>query len=182
MDLAWISRRAMKPEGIETIALLEKVEELSKMTDEIIGQVRRISSELRPGVLDDLGLVPAIVWKAQDFAKRTEIKCKVRADIGDVKPSRAVCTTAYRVLEEALTNVARHAEAKRVDVELDVEDGHLVLGIRDDGKGIAKESLSDKKSLGILGIRERARRHGGSATLTPGTPHGTELVLRLPVT
>lgn len=184
MDLAWIARRATEPKGIDAAvasgALLEKVTELASMTDAIIGQVRRISSELRPGVLDDLGLVPAMVWKAQDFERRTGITCVVEASSESALASRAEATTLYRVLEEALTNVARHADAKRVDVRLDEAEGELILRVRDDGKGIRAEDVHDRRSLGLLGIRERARRHGGSATFASVAPHGTEVVVRVP--
>jgi PAS domain S-box-containing protein len=182
MDLAWIARRANKEEGIARAVLLEKVGEMSGMADEIIAQVRRISSELRPGVLDDLGLVEAVTWKAQEFEKRTETPCTVRADLGALKPSREVATTVYRVLEEALTNVARHADAKRVEIYLENDAGYVVLRVRDDGKGLERQAMSDRRSLGLLGIRERARRHGGTASLEPVEPHGAELVLRIPVT
>lgn len=184
MDLAWIARRVTDPKGVDPAfvsgALLEKVTELASMADGIIGQVRRISSELRPGVLDDLGLVPAMVWKAQDFERRTGIACAVEASTESAHATRAEATTLYRVLEEALTNVARHAEAKRVDVRLDEGDHELVLRVRDDGKGIRPQDVHDRRSLGLLGIRERARRHGGSATFGPVVPRGTEVVVRVP--
>jgi PAS domain S-box-containing protein len=187
MDLAWIGRRARQPEGIATDALLAKLVELASLTDEIIGQVRRISSELRPGVLDDLGLVAAVSWKAQEFEKRTDIPCAAHATakIDARKVSRELATTVFRVLEEALTNVARHAEAKRVDVLLDEEADEgahwLVLRVRDDGKGILAEEVNDRRALGILGMRERARRHGGTATFARLEPHGTEVTVRLPL-
>jgi signal transduction histidine kinase len=182
MDLAWIARRANKPEGIGAPALLERVAELSSMTDEIISQVRRISAELRPGVLDDLGLVAAVTWKAQEFEKRTEILCAARSSVEGVPISPELGTTVFRVLEEALTNVARHAKAKRVDIRIDAKDGWLTLRVRDDGKGIRPEDLASGRSLGLLGMRERARRHGGTASFTPLEPHGTELLLKLPLT
>lgn len=182
MDLAWIARRTNEPGGISKDALLTKLSEMSGMTDEIISQVRRISAELRPGVLDDLGLVAAITWKAQEFEKRTDILCAAHASVEGVQTSREIATTAYRVLEEALTNIARHAGAKRVDIRLEADDGWLVLRVRDDGKGLSKEATVNRRSLGLLGIRERARAHGGTAVLSSIAPRGTELVLRLPLT
>lgn len=180
MDLAWIARRASDPKTLDPAALLDKATELALMADEIIAQVRRISAELRPGVLDDLGLGAAMAWKAQEFERRTGIICKVHPSAESARAGRAEATTFFRILEEALTNVARHAEAKQVDVRLDEADRELVLRIRDDGKGIRPEDVQDRRSLGLLGIRERARRHGGSATFVSVEPHGTEVVVRIP--
>jgi PAS domain S-box-containing protein len=181
MDLAWISRRALSAEGLSREALLDKVKDLSQSTDEIIQQVRRISAELRPGVLDDIGLVAALSWRAQEFEKRTHIVCTVQADVADEKLSRDVATTVFRVFEEALTNIARHAGAGRVDVRLEEHAGSLVLHVRDDGKGIEDDAIHDPLALGLLGIRERARRLGGTASFARATPNGTEVTLCLPV-
>jgi signal transduction histidine kinase len=179
MDVAWIGRRAKEPQGIARDALLGKLAELSEMTDEIITQVRRISSELRPGILDDLGLVAAVSWKAQEFEKRTEIICAATANVRS-PVRRELSTALFRILEEALTNVARHAEATRVDIELDEGEDGLVLRVIDDGKGITPENVSDRRSLGLLGVRERARRHGGAAEFMRRDPQGTEVIIRLP--
>ena len=180
MDLAWIGRRAG---SITKDALLGKVNELSRMTDEIINQTRRISADLRPGLLDDLGLAAALSWQAQEFQKRTGIECTVRvkADGIDALP-RDVSTTIFRALQEALTNVARHAGAKNVAIRLGQVDGWLNLVVRDDGKGIRPEHLSDPRSLGVVGMRERARRLGGNVAFDANTPDGggTKVSFRLP--
>jgi PAS domain S-box-containing protein len=180
MDIAWIARRARSPERLAVDVLLEKLDELSSTTDEIIREVRRISAELRPGVLDDLGLPSALAWQAQEFEKRTGIVCavKVRAD---EKLPRDVGTAVFRVVQEALTNVARHAEARRVDVELEQDQGDLVLEVRDDGKGLRPEDVADPRSLGLLGMRERVRRLGGTASFLRRPEGGTTLVFRLPL-
>lgn len=181
MDLAWISRRAISPEGIERPVLLEKVAELSALTDEIIGQVRRISAELRPGVLDDLGLAAALSWQAQEFEKRTGIVCAVDVSVAAEQFRRELSTTLFRIVQEALTNVARHADASRVELVLEERDGALILEIKDDGKGIRPEEVSDPRSLGLVGMRERVRRLGGSATFSPRSERGTAITFQLPL-
>jgi signal transduction histidine kinase len=181
IELAWIARRAQSAAGLDRDALVEKVQALSGMTDEIIDQVRRISAELRPGILDDLGLAAALSWQAQEFQERTHIACVVHADLADRPLSRDVSTTVFRVFQEALTNVVRHADARRVDVRLGEDGGALVLAVSDDGIGIRPEHVLDPRSLGLLGISERARRLGGTATFAAGAPRGTVVTLRLPL-
>jgi PAS domain S-box-containing protein len=180
MDLAFIARRADSTQGIAKEELIDKLRELSVMTDEIIGQTRRISSELRPGVLDDLGLAAALSWQGQEFEKRTGIPCTVRVDLSDDDLPRELSTTIFRGVQEALTNVVRHADAHRVDVVLEETDGSLVLVVRDDGKGIRAEAVNDPRSLGLLGMRERARRVGGSVTFAAAEGGGTTVTFRVP--
>lgn len=181
MDLAWISRRATSAEGIAPAVLVEKVSELSSMTDEIIGQVRRISAELRPGVLDDLGLVAALSWQTREFEKRTGIRCSLRVELPDEAVRSELSTTVFRVLQEALTNLVRHAQAGQVDVRLAEDDDALVLEVSDDGKGIRLEDIRDPRSLGLVGMRERVRRVGGSASFAPRDDRGTAITFRLPL-
>jgi signal transduction histidine kinase len=180
MDIAWIVRRSQAGQ-LEKPALLEKLGSMSTMTDEIIQQVRRISAELRPGVLDDLGLVAAIEWQAQEFEARTGTACTVRASATLPALDRSATTAVFRILQEALTNVTRHAEAKHVVVQLWESGGWLALEVQDDGKGISPEAARGRKSLGLLGIRERALRLGGNVSVTAATPRGTLLSLRVPL-
>jgi len=175
MDLAWLARRTTGQEP-----LLEKLRAMSEATDEIIQQVRRISTELRPGVLDDLGLLAGIEWQAQEFEGRTGTLCTVESNLGDAKLPRDVSTAIFRIFQEALTNVARHAEARHVGVRLDLADDVLDLEVRDDGKGITHAQAGNPRSLGLLGIRERARRLGGRATVAAGTQGGTVVSVRVP--
>ncbi len=180
MDVAWIARRARSAEGLAVASLLAKLEELSSTTDEIIREVRRISAELRPSVLDDLGLSAALAWLAQDFEKRTSIPCAVRVRADERLP-REVATAVFRIVQEALTNVTRHADARRVDVGLEQDGGALVLEVRDDGKGIRPEDVTDPRSVGLLGMRERVRRLHGVASFTPLRGGGTALAFRIPL-
>src|SRR5262249_26030581 len=116
-ELSWIGRRVGE-DPIPGEAISDKLRTLTKMTDEVIDTVRRISAELRPGVLDDLGLVAAVEWEVQQFERRTGVSCAVRADVDDARLGREVSTAIFRILQEALTNVARHAGASRVEVTL----------------------------------------------------------------
>jgi PAS domain S-box-containing protein len=182
MDLSWITRRATSPGGLSREDLVEKVKSLQQMADEIIAEVRRISSELRPPILDHFGLAAALSWSAQELEKRTPIACGVRSDLAeDRQLDRGLASAVFRVFQEALTNVVRHAGAARVDVHLLEDAGALVLEVRDDGRGISPAQIDDPRSLGLLGIRERARRLGGTATIARGAGRGTVLTLRVPL-
>jgi PAS domain S-box-containing protein len=178
MDVTWILRRSQKTEA--SAAIVEKLEGMSRMTEEIIDQVRRISTDLRPGVLDDLGLVAALEWQANDFEQRTTIPCVFDANVPDVRYERNLSTAVFRIFQEALTNVARHAEATRVNVRLGHDEKCLFLEIEDDGKGITAEAISSTTSLGLLGIRERVRRFGGTVSVSGEPGKGTRVALEIP--
>jgi signal transduction histidine kinase len=181
MDLAWLARRVSGDGVTEKAALVEKIGVMSQTTDEVIQQVRRISSELRPGVLDDLGLLAAIEWQAQEFEERTGTVCTVDSNLAESAVGRELATAAFRIFQEALTNVARHASAKQVDVRLLREGGTLRLQVRDDGRGITPTELRDPRSLGLLGMRERARRLGGTVSVAAATDGGTVVSLSAPL-
>jgi len=182
MDLAWIVRRASSPAGLAREPLLAKLGELLGQADQIIAEVRRISAELRPGILDDLGLDAALVWAASEFERRTQIACIVRTGLADdERVQRDVATAIFRVFQEALTNVVRHANAHRVDVWLEETRDALELRVHDDGVGIHDEAIADPRSLGLLGIRERARRLGGEVSFRRGDAGGTVVTLRVPL-
>jgi signal transduction histidine kinase len=181
MDIAWIVRRSTSESmHLTRDGLLEKLGAMSKMTDEIIQQVRRISAELRPGVLDDLGLVAAIEWQSQEFENRTGTVCVVDADPMERPLDRHASTAVFRIFQEALTNVTRHAEAKHVDVRLECRAEALSLTVKDDGKGITAEAARSPRSLGLLGVRARARRLGGSVEITGAPGSGTTVSLCVP--
>jgi signal transduction histidine kinase len=181
MDIAWILRRAEATSKIEAQSLVDRLRGMSSLTDQTIQQVRRISAELRPGVLDDLGLVAAIEWQAQEFEQRTGTACSVQCRGAEAVVDRQVSTAVFRIFQEALTNVTRHARAHHVEVRVDVRDDALCLDVRDDGAGISPEAASSPRSLGLLGVRERARRLGGRVSVGPVLPRGTLLALRLPL-
>ncbi len=163
-------------------ALLERLGAMASLVDQTVQIVRRISTELRPAVLDSLGLAAAVEWQAQDFERRTDIRCVFRSTLDEEPIAREVATAAFRILQETLTNVARHAEAGWVAVNLGLEDqAWLALDVTDDGRGISKEALASSKSIGLAGMRERALLLGGHVQVEGRPGQGTTVRVRLPV-
>jgi PAS domain S-box-containing protein len=181
MDLAWLERRISRVDAPPEPELRGRITAMSDLIDETIKRVRRISSELRPGVLDHLGLVAAVEWQAKEFEKRMGTACVVRSNVENVDLARDASTGVFRIFQEALTNVARHAAATRVDVELDRHGNRLKLVITDNGKGIRQSAAKSPTSLGLLGIRERARRMGGEVEVCAAQSGGTRVSLALPL-
>jgi PAS domain S-box-containing protein len=175
MDIAWIGRRANANRELDG-----KLAEMSRMTDGMIQEIRRISAELRPVVLDDLGLAAALEWYASEFGERIGIPCNVRVDLGDAILERDLSTAAFRIYQEALTNVARHAAASCVDITLRMDASNLRLEIADDGVGLP-QSTKRPGSLGLVGMRERARRLGGECVVSRREPKGTIVTLLVPI-
>ena len=138
-----------------------RADETRELIDELIGHVRQIAADLRPGVLDDFGLPTALEWQAGRFTDRTEIACRVEDATGDADIPDHIATSAFRIAQEALTNVARHAEARSVTIALRADDERLVLSVRDDGRGFDPDAVAGKGSLGLVGMRERALAQGG---------------------
>lgn len=176
IDLSSLLRElpaADKPQAKKTSAIL-------KLVDESIRTVRRISTELRPGMLDDLGLVATLEWAGEDFQARTGTACRLDLPRNDIAVNPEQATAIFRIFQETLTNVARHANATAVEVRMVKDAGGLTLEVRDNGKGIPVERLTATKSLGILGMRERAMLLGGELTIkgTPGS--GTTVKVRIP--
>lgn len=180
VDLAWIARRATA-DNLPRELLLEKLTGLGEIADELIREVRRISTQLRPAILDDVGLDAALAWQADEFERRTKIVCRVQSGLADdQRISRQVATVVFRVFQEALTNVVRHAHATRVDVRVEETSTGLLLLVCDDGVGIEPDRIENPRSLGLLGMRERARRLGGTVTVERRRPRGTAVTLELP--
>jgi PAS domain S-box-containing protein len=178
LDVAW-AHSHHPPEPVQSKERL--ADALARITG-AMDVVRRIATELRPAVLDDLGLVAALEWQAQQFARLTNVRTTLDLPPSDPVLSNDARTTVFRIVQEALTNVARHAAAKAVHLELRVEKDKVLMIIRDDGRGITTEELSDRRSLGLLGLRERAMTAGGTLTVRGRTRRGTEVVLTLPGT
>ena len=151
------------------------------LTDTTIATVRRISAEPRPSVLDDLGLFEALEWQSQQFQARTGILCNCECDADKVDLSQEQSTAVFRIFQEALTNVLRHAKATSVDVRIQTGGGQLVVSLRDNGRGITEEEKSNAYSLGLLGMRERAELIGARLEIDGVDGKGTELKLRGPV-
>jgi len=154
--------------------------ELRARVDETIHNVRRISSELRPAILDDLGLVAALEWHLEEFEKRTGIRCAFKAPPQRFEVDPDLAIALFRICQEALTNVARHAEATAVRLVLAKARDHVVLEVRDNGTGILPAALTDVKSLGLLGMRERARAFGGEVVIHGARGQGTVVRVKIP--
>jgi PAS domain S-box-containing protein len=182
MDLALVSSRVRNGGGgITPEALQERLRGMSQLTEDTIERVRRLARELRPGVLDDLGLEAAIEWQAQEFETRTGIACRVHSRLGDLKLPRPLATAFFRTFQESLTNVARHAGARQVEVGLHQKGNRLTLEVSDDGRGITEEAVAGAKSLGLVGMRERARRLGGQFAISGSRGQGTTVTLSVPL-
>jgi signal transduction histidine kinase len=176
IDLASLMRTLRADQEKE----LEKAESILRLLDQTILSVRRIATELRPGILDDLGLVAAVEWAAEEFEARTGTRCRLDLPDGDIVIDPERTTAIFRIFQETLTNVTRHAEATQVEGRLGREDGNIVLEVRDNGRGIGPEQLSAGRSIGILGMRERALLLGGELTISGNPGEGTIVRLRIP--
>lgn len=159
----------------------EKVKSIRGLIDVSIQTVKRVSTGLRPLVLDELGLCPAIEWQAGEFQRRTGIVCEVDIEPDYPKFDQEISTALFRIMQEALTNVVRHAGAKRVSVRLRVEGEGVVLKVEDNGKGIGREKVHSPHSFGLIGMRERARAYGGAVEITGSPKRGTTLLVTIPI-
>lgn len=176
MDLVWIMQRF--PAGDEH--LMSKAESMLKIIDNAIISVRRIATTLRPGMLDDLGLSAAIEWQAQDFQERFGIACRLNMPAEELVLDDDESTAVFRIFQETLTNIARHSGATLVSVNLKNTEQELVLEVRDNGKGFSGGTENDKKSIGILGMKERAIIMGGTCEVRGNPGQGTVVTLRVP--
>jgi PAS domain S-box-containing protein len=176
MDISWIKGKFQAPP-----AITEKLNAMETLLDTTVAATRRISSDLRPMMLDDLGLVPATEWLTQNFTERTGIHCKLAIADPDIELQDPHATTIYRVLQESLTNVAKHARASSVEVRLERADGEIVLIARDDGAGFSLESSRKPNSYGLIGIRERVYLLGGKVRIDSAPGDGTRIEVRLPL-
>jgi PAS domain S-box-containing protein len=182
LDIAWLNRRLAEPiDARKQKLLLEKLASMNLMTDTAAQTVQKIATELRPIVLDSLGLCAAIEWQAADFQRRTEIHCKTDVPAEDIPMARDRSTAVFRILQESLTNVARHAQAKEVQISLRQEADEIILTVRDSGRGIRASQEEDPRSIGLLGMRERALLLNGRCKISGQAGKGTIVELRLPL-
>ncbi|TAL09151.1 MAG: PAS domain S-box protein, partial [Nitrospirae bacterium] len=179
MDLAWLRKRLPKTGALAP--LREKTAGMAGLISDTIESVRRIVSELRPSALDQLGLEAAIEWQASEFEKRFGIACRLSWQAQDVALNEQLSTSLFRILQEALTNVARHADATSVIIRLEREAGGLRLDITDDGAGISEEVQANPRSFGIMGMRERALAFGGTLVVEGLAGKGTTVRVRVPL-
>ena len=179
-DLEGLDRVLAEIQNLPQLAeLRRRMVAMIGLTDQTLDIVRRIASELRPSILDDLGLAEAVEWQAKEFHTRTGIPCNYRRSLEDVDLSPGQSTNLFRILQEALTNVLRHAHATTVDIVLEKQRGNLVLTIRDNGVGITSAQTSSPDALGLLGMRERARAAGGTVDISGEGGKGTTVVVQV---
>jgi PAS domain S-box-containing protein len=180
LDVAWLKRKllAVAQPGEE---VAEKLRSMSQLLDGVADAAHRIASELRPAVLDQLGLDAAVEWYVGEFEKRSGIACRLRSscDRATLDGDRSIAL--FRFLQEALTNAARHSGATEVEIRLGAEAGRVLLEVADNGRGIPDDRAADPRSMGLVGMRERARLLGGDATIRSHPPAGTTVTMTLPL-
>ena len=182
LDLSWVRRRLAEERRWPAAApIAEKLRSMAELADHTLSSMRRLALELRPAVLDDLGLEAAVEWQVEEFRRRTGIPCHLACELAGCRPDEDVSTTIYRVLQESLTNVARHAEASEVKVSLHSDRLGMRLEVADDGRGIDMGRVRETSSLGLLTMYERARACGGKLDLVSRPDHGTRVVLETPL-
>lgn len=177
LDMSWLATRLAK----NAKPVQEKVKTMVAHIDTTIQTVRRIATELRPGILDSLGLVAALEWQANEFQSRTGIPCVVTSDVSDTHWDQDFTTVIFRIFQETLTNIIRHAKATRVDVRLSEQNGAVVLTVSDNGRGISDDEIANTKSIGLIGMRERAMLVGGEVAIAGASGKGTTVTLRVPL-
>jgi PAS domain S-box-containing protein len=177
MDMSWISKRLYLQDNGQ---IKQKIDGTLKLLDVTIKTVRRIATDLRPSILDNLGLIAAIEWQSEDFEKRTGIITRFTADMNEFDFSPQMAIGLFRICQESLTNIARHAEAKNSYITLQQKNGELLLTITDNGKGFDVDKISHKKTLGLIGMRERALMMGGEYEMVSEKGKGTTLFIRIP--
>ena len=177
MDVAWCSDQL--PSGQK--ALSDKLAAMQSMLDGTVAATRRIAADLRPLMLDDLGLVPAAEWLVQSFIERTGIHCQLAIGAPDLQLGDPHASAVFRILQESLTNAGRHAQASLVEVTLDRSNGAVSLTVRDNGRGFSTEEPRKPHSYGLMGLRERAYLLGGEVRIESEPGRGTIVEVRIPV-
>ncbi len=177
MDASWLSKKI----PAENKIVRDKIAGMIALIDETVKVVRRISSELRPGILDDLGLIDALDWQSSEFEKRTAIRCRFRSMLKDARFDKNLSTGIFRVYQETLTNVARHSNASEIKTLLEEANGVFTLSMRDNGIGFDEKEIKNKNTLGLLGMRERATMFGGNLVIESTIGKGTSIILEVPM-
>jgi len=181
LDVGWL-RSHLDGAGAAAAVVQERAQAMDALVDQTLETARRVSSMLRPAILDDIGLAAAITWQARDFQQRTGVPCDLELPPDGPLVPPATGLSLFRIVQEALTNVTRHAKATHVHIELTVDPQNAVLTVADDGRGVTAEELERPTSLGIIGIRERALAVGGDVRFSGIAGRGTTLTVRVPTT
>ena len=176
MDVSWLSKKIIT----EDYAIKEKIKDILALLDNTVKTVRKIATELRPSILDDLGLREAMEWQSQEFQKRSGVEIAFSSSLPVINATGNIAIGLFRIYQESLTNVARHAGASVVITTLEEKDNQLILSITDNGKGFDINTSSSKKTLGLLGMKERTLMMGGEYEITSATGKGTRVIVSVP--
>jgi PAS domain S-box-containing protein len=177
MDVAWCKDKAPQDDA----ALRARLERMTSLLKSTIAATRRIASDLRPLMLDDLGLVPSIEWLVENFTQRTGIACELTVAAAPLEVSQAQASAIFRIIQESLTNVARHAQASHAEVAIEQDEATLIVRVEDNGVGFVLSGPRKPNSLGLYGLHERAALLGGEAKIVSSPGQGTMVEARLPL-
>jgi signal transduction histidine kinase len=173
-DLAWVRGRVSEPE------MAKRLDDALSLAESALEASQRIMLNLRPGILEE-GLAPALEWLTRAFGARTGIETRFESNREQFPCPPDICMTVYRICQESLTNITRHAKASKVDVQLFLGGGELTLEVDDNGVGAREADLKKASSFGVIGMRERARGHGGTLDVSGVEGIGTTVMLAIPL-
>ncbi len=177
MDLHWLQSRF----GGRPVAERTRIESMCSLVEATVQSIKRICSDLRPTLLDDFGLIAAIEWQIRQFESRTGIQCTIGPHPSSVRLPDEMATDVFRILQESLTNISRHARATKVIVSMKLTQRSLLLEVMDNGIGFKREHIEEMRAFGLVGMRERALRWGGKVTVTARPRRGTTVIVRMPL-
>ena len=177
MDISWLKKKWKK----EDEKIFDRLSDMGNLIDQSVKTVRRISSELRPSILDDLGLIDAMEWESVEFEKRFLIQTKFLSEVAELTAPSNIITALFRIYQESLTNVARHAKAKNVIAVLQQSEERLKLHITDDGQGFDPKEMASKKTFGLMGMKERTEMLGGTYSIISAPGKGTTISVVIPM-
>ncbi len=177
MDISWINKKIKSDEPL----VQQRMKDTLELIDKTVVTVRRIATQLRPSILDDLGLIEAMEWQSEEFSKRSEIKSIFKTNMSHVKVSQEIATGVFRIFQESLTNVSRHSKASEVNTVFKIEDNLLTLLIEDNGIGFKDDNIKNKKTLGLLGMKERISLINGTYNINGNTGLGTSVLITVPL-
>jgi len=177
MDISWLTKKIKSDDE----AVKEKMKDTIELIDKTVITVRRIATQLRPSILDDLGLIAAMEWQSEEFEKRSEIKSVFNSNVNQVSLDASVATAIFRIFQESLTNVLRHSQATQVSSFFRLNDDAITLLIEDNGVGFAKADIINKKTLGLLGMKERIQLINGKYEINGNTGKGTSVIITVPL-
>lgn len=177
MDISWLTKKIKSDDE----AIKEKMKDTIELIDKTVITVRRIATQLRPSILDDLGLIAAMEWQSEEFEKRAEIKSIFNSNVNQITVEASIAIAIFRIYQESLTNVLRHSKATQVNSFFRVNDDTITLLIEDNGVGFAEEEIINKKTLGLLGMKERIQLINGKYEINGNTGKGTSVVITVPL-